>query len=314
MYQLPEDVRRRLLRRYRRRSREVIVDDRFRGWAWEIPPVDPPYDYLLTLSELASRYCTSMRDIYLKYVEKKRRPTNTKMIEGGLYHSVIASVIHNAKREMYNLVRPSGNELRRELTEIRDEVIGDMLRNARRPEMTDRGGIWDEDRIRRNMEWLWDYEMNNIVAAVDRVTSIQPYIGTDALVHAAIPVVVEQKLDGRNIGLSGQLSADAFGMEGVVLDMKTGEQRPFHRFATTGYAMVIESIYEYPVDVGCIVYCWFRRPLPPTVEYDVHNIDEPLRQDFLELRDSALRLIYEQRDPGLPEACYTDCPYWYECH
>ncbi|NWF94514.1 MAG: type I-A CRISPR-associated protein Cas4/Csa1 [Candidatus Thorarchaeota archaeon] len=307
-------MRRRLLRRYRRRSREVVVDDRFRGWAWEVPPVDPPYDYQLALSELASRYCESMRDIYLRHVEKKRKPTNAKMIEGGLYHSVIASAVQNAKRELYNMTRASGHELGVRLVEMRDQVIDDMIKTARRPEVVGRGGTWDETRVRSNMEWLWDYEASQMVATVDRVLAAQPYIGTDALVHSAVPVVVEQKLDGRNIGLSGQLSADAFGMEGVVLDTKTGERRQFHRFSTTGYAMVIESIYEYPVDVGCIVYCWFRKPVPPTIEYDIHQIDEPLRQEFLELRDEAMRLIYNQRDPGMPALCYEDCPYWEECH
>ena len=314
MYQLPENVRRRLLRRYRRRSREVVVDDRFRGWAWEVAPIDPPYDYELPLSELTSRYCESMRDIYLKYVERKKRPTNAKMIEGGFYHSVVASVILEAKRELYSLTKPSTSELGNHLTSIRDEIIDDMIEHARRPDVTEEGGKWDAVRIRPNMVWLWDHEVNQIVATVDSIVSAQPFIGVDALVNSAIPVVVEQKLDGRNIGLSGQLSADAFGSEGVVLDIKTGERRQFHRLSTTGYAMVIESMHEYPVDVGCIVYCWFRKPIPPTIEYDLHQIDEPLRQDFLELRDLAMKLIFDQKDPGLPPVCYSDCPYWSECH
>jgi CRISPR-associated protein Csa1 len=189
-----------------------------------------------------------------------------------------------------------------------------MLNRVKAPEVTDRGGSWDRNRVRANMVWIWDYEVNQIVAKLDQVLSAQPYIGVDALVNAAVPVVVEQKLDGRNIGLSGQLSADAFGAEGVVLDIKTGARRQFHRLSTTGYAMVIESIHEYPVDVGCIVYCWFRKPIPPTIEYDIHQIDEPLRQEFLELRDRAMKMIYDQKDPGIPAVCYEDCPYWDECH
>jgi CRISPR-associated protein Csa1 len=168
--------------------------------------------------------------------------------------------------------------------------------------------------VTKNLGWLWDYETNQIVASIDRVRSAQPYIGLDALVNSAIPVVVEQKLDGRNLGLSGYLSADAFGAEGVVLDIKTGRKHLFHRIATTGYAMVIESIHEYPVDIGCIVYCWLRDGLPPPITYDIHTIDEPLRQEFLEMRDEAMKLIFDQRDPGLPTKCYDDCPYWDECH
>jgi len=314
MYILPDDVRRRLLRRYRRRSREILVDDRYRGWAWEFSPIDPPYDFQLPLSEIASRYCESMRDIYLRHVEKKKRPTTCKMVEGRLYHAAVASAVEHAKRVLYTHGKMSGSELRDVMTQVRDEIVGSMLKNAKVPDTTDRGGQWKPADVGMNMTWIWDFEINQIVASLERVLSAQPYIGLDALVNTAIPVVVEQRLDGRNIGLSGHLSADAYGSEGVVLDIKTGIQRHFHRLATTGYAMVIESIHEYPVDVGCIVYCSIRSRLQPTIKYDVHTVDEPLRQEFLELRDQAMKLIFDERDPGLPSKCYEDCPYWDECH
>jgi CRISPR-associated protein Csa1 len=314
MYLLPDEVKRRLLRRYRKRSRELVVDERFRGWAWELSPIDPPYDFLLPLSEIASRYCNSMRDIYLRHVEKKRKPRTGNMIEGALYHSVIASCVEHAKRTMYGNGLTDGNQIGVHLTQIRDIVVSNLLSNAGTPEVPNRGGVWNPQNVRKKLEWLWSYEVNQIVASIDRIRLAQPYIGLDALVNSALPIVVEQKLDGRNLGLSGHLSADAYGSEGVVLDIKTGERRHFHRLSTTGYAMVIESIHEYPVDVGCIVYCWLRNGLPPPVEYDVHTIDEPLRQEFLELRDEAMKLIYDEQDPGLPNKCYKDCPYWDECH
>ncbi|MBD3408049.1 MAG: type I-A CRISPR-associated protein Cas4/Csa1 [Candidatus Lokiarchaeota archaeon] len=314
MYILPEDVKRRLLRRYRRRSREIVVDERFRGWAWEIPPLDPPYDYQLPLSVIASRYCESMRDIYLSYVEKVKRKTTAKMIAGGLYHWTVSTLIEHAKKALYSKGFTSGNELGIHLTQLRDQVIQSKLDSTNPPQIRDRGGAWNPRLIQKNMNWLWDFEINQIVAAVETVKSTQPYIGLDALVSSAIPVVVEQRLDGRNLGLSGHLSADAFGVEGVVLDIKTGEKRYFHRIAVTGYALVIESIHEYPVDIGCIVYCWFGDKLPPRIKYDVYTIDEPLRQEFIELRDQAMKIIEDYRDPGLPRKCYEDCPFWDDCH
>lgn len=290
------------------------MDDRFRGWAWEYSPVDPPYDYLLPLSEIAGRYCESMRDIYLHHVEKKRKPRTGKMVEGALYHKIVSSCVEHAKRTLYSMGIIDGNELGTILNQLKSEVIEDQLKRAPKPSPANRNGQWNMKTIRENMTWLWEYEVNQIVAAVERTRTVQPYIGLDALVNSAIPIVVEQKLDGRNLGLSGYLSADAFATEGVVLDLKTGEKRYFHRIATTGYAMVIESIHEQPIDVGCIVYCWLRDGIPPRVDYDIHSIDEPLRQEFLELRDEAMKLVYDQRDPGLPSKCYEDCPYWDECH
>ena len=314
MYILPEEIKRRLHRRYRKRSRDVVVDNRFRGWAWENTPIDPPYDYLLPLSEIANRYCESMRDIYLHYVEKKRKPLTTKMIEGSLYHALVAICIENAKRILYSAGIVDGIEFGIQLNQLKMPIIEDLLSKAKKPSLDDRRGYWNQKKVHENLVWLWDYETNQIAASIDRVRTSQPYIGLDALVNSAIPVIVEQKLDGRNLGLSGHLSADAFGAEGVVLDIKTGTKRYFHRIATTGYAMVIESIYEYPVDIGCIVYCWLRGELPPPINYDIHTIDEPLRQEFLELRDEAMKLIFDQKDPGLPSKCYEDCPFWNECH
>jgi CRISPR-associated protein Csa1 len=314
MYFLPDEVKRRMLRRYRKRSREIVVDERFRGWAWEFSPIDPPYDYLLPLSDLAGRYCESMRDIYLRHVEQKRKPTTAQMIEGKLYHEVVCLAIENAKRGLYTEGATDGNTVGIFLTQIRDEVISELISSTKSPLIHDRGGHWDSSHVRDNLEWVWTFETHQIVASIERVLSFQPYIGLDALVNSAIPIVPEQKLDGRNLGFSSHLSADAYGVEGVVLDIKTGRRRHFHRLATTGYAMVIESIHEYPVDIGCIVYCSFRQGLPPPIEYDVHTIDEPLRQELLEVRDEAMKLIYDQRDPGLPSQCYDDCPYWNECH
>lgn len=314
MYTLPEEIKRRLLRRYRKRSREIVVDDRYRGWAWTVPPIDPPYDILLPLSDIAARYCQSMRDIYLRHVEHTRKPLTAKMIVGKLYHETIAATVEYAKRMMYSHAISSGNVLRGLMAEQRQTVIEAILNGAGTPEVTNRGGTFDREQCRSNMLWLWDYETNQFASNIDVIRSMQPYIGLDSLVNTAIPVVVEQKLDGRNIGLSGHLSADALSAEGVVLDVKTGRQRYFHRLATTGYALVIESIYEYPVDIGCIVYCWFKKPIPPEIKYDVHQIDEVIRQEFLEIRDEAMKIVFDQRDPGLPTKCYDDCPYWDYCH
>jgi CRISPR-associated protein Csa1 len=313
VYLLPDEVKRRVLRRYRRRSREVVVDERFRGWSWEFAPIDPPYDIQLPLSDIAARYCESMRDIYLRYVLRKRKPSNVRMIEGRLYHQVIVAAVEESKKLLYNLEHGNQLQIAGSLSSIRDSAINGLMDKAGAPEVKE-PSAWNRGRIRENMVWLWDYEVKQIEAAIQRLTAEQPYMGLDALVNAAIPVVVEQRLDGRNIGLSGHLSADAYGAEGVVLDVKTGTKRLFHRLSTTGYAMVIESIHEYPVDVGCIVYCQFQSQLPPTVSYDVHNIDEPLRQEFLELRDKAMKLVFDQADPGLPQHCYEYCPFWSECH
>ena len=71
----------------------------------------------------------------------------------------------------------------------------------------------------------------------------------------AIPVVVEQKLNGSFLGLSGMLSTDALTYaEPIVVDLKFDPRRNFYRLATTGYALVLEALYDFPVNIGCVVY------------------------------------------------------------
>lgn len=113
--------------------------------------------------------------------------------------------------------------------------------------------------------------------------------------------------------LSSNLSADAFTFsEPMILDLKFGRPQKFHRLSTTGYALVMEAVYEFPVNLGCIVYAEFNdgRLL---LKKDIHIIDDELRQWFIEARDEKMRMNYEEIDPGFPDKCYETCPYYNAC-
>jgi CRISPR-associated protein Csa1 len=97
----------------------------------------------------------------------------------------------------------------------------------------------------------------------------------------------------------------------MVLDLKFGEPKKFHRLSTTGYALVMEAIHEYPINLGCIVYAEFKGDRL-IVKKDIHIIDDELRQWFIEERDQKMRMIYEEIDPGLGN-CYDSCPYILQC-
>jgi CRISPR-associated protein Csa1 len=161
---------------------------------------------------------------------------------------------------------------------------------------------------------IWEYMLAQLEARVQDALTAQPHLDDDGLVQAVLPFSVEQRLDGSLLGLSRQLSCDALrSVETVVLELKFGERRDFHRVATTGYALVLESLHEYPVNMGCIVYARFTgRQL--SLERDYHLIDEELRQWYVETRDDRMRMIFDEIDPGLPEQCYRACPYLRVCH
>jgi len=143
--------------------------------------------------------------------------------------------------------------------------------------------------------------------------SRQPYIGMDALLYQVLPVVVEHKLNGSFLGLSPYLSTDALNFsEPMIVDLKFGEKRDFHKLSVTGYALVMEAIYSFPVNLGFVVYPKFKNNRI-LIERDLFIIDDELRQKFIENRDEKMRMIYQEDDPGKAKDCYKSCPFYENC-
>ncbi|MGB9846602.1 MAG: type I-A CRISPR-associated protein Cas4/Csa1, partial [Desulfotomaculales bacterium] len=169
------------------------------------------------------------------------------------------------------------------------------------------------DRLLQNVRVLTDFEKARLAARIQEILVRQPHVGEDSLVSLAIPVVLEKKLDGTFLGLSPNLSTDAVTFpEPVIVDLKFGRPQPFHRLTTTGYALVMEALFEFPVNLGCLVYAEFREDRL-LIKRDLHIISDELRQQFCEARDEKARLVAEEIDPGVPESCPPGCPYGSVC-
>jgi CRISPR-associated protein Csa1 len=282
-------------------ARRQPVADELRGWNWDRPPLKPIYDRPLGVYEVAGKYCPTGRDVFLRRVERVQTAPNVGMREGRLLHGVVADVLTEAKRLVYVHGAASVPFLEKLTLMERVAEDGDAAPG-------DRDLVWAKARALRA------FEARRIVERVEGVLARQPYVQADALAMLAIPVGVELKLDGRFLGLSEHLAADAIGFPDVtVLDLKFGPKEPFHRLTTTGYALVLESLFERPVDVGCVVYARFMQGRV-VVERDFHVIGDELRQMFVEERDEKSRLVAEELDPGLPAACPRTCPYLRTCH
>ncbi|MEO9295886.1 MAG: type I-A CRISPR-associated protein Cas4/Csa1 [Nitrososphaera sp.] len=315
MYFLSAEDRRKLFKGLVSRGRSMTVDDSLRGWNWDKPPVEPPFDTIkLGVYEVANHYCESGRDIFARRIDGVKGTPSKDMVRGLVYHYAVADEISIAKSHMYREGPLGSANLYEHLKAKADEryasymlTYGEQFREAAFTEA-------DIEEVRMNLDKLWTYEATQMAASIKSILSKQPRIGIDALVHTAIPVIVEQKIDGNALGLSTHLSVDAFSFDSIVLDMKTGEEKEFHKLSTTGYALVYESIFEYPINVGCIVYVNFYRNSPvPIIKRVPHLIDEPLRREFLESRDLKMKMIYDRRDPGLPRRCYSKCQYLKHC-
>ncbi|MDA8228980.1 MAG: type I-A CRISPR-associated protein Cas4/Csa1 [Desulfitobacterium hafniense] len=309
MYFLTEEEKRLLLRGLLPKARKMEITPELRGWNWHEAPLAPIYEIPLAIYETSNEYCSTNRDLYLRRVLKEKNKANLAMVEGKIFHHILAEILVKAKELIYSY-GPERAEL----------VVSKLLKfvpmdKVEANEIVKQNGliICDLKALERKVRIITDFEINRIISRLLEVLTKQPHIGKDSLAALTVPVVVEQKLDGRFLGLSPNLSSDAFTYnEPMVLDLKFGEPRDFHKLSVTGYALVMEAIHEYPVNTGCIVYAKFAKDRL-LIKREMFIIDEELRQWFLESRDQKARMIYEEIDPGISDTCYKDCPYLDTC-
>jgi len=306
MYFLSAEERQLLLKSLLPSSRKMTIAEELRGWSWSQPPMAPPYSVKLGVYEVANRYCDSGRDVWWRRVQSVRAEPSIPMVEGKLLHSVVANVVARAKRLIWTVG-----------VNHPDQIISSL---------SDFDSIWFERELVKNKihppaetilpkaQMIWEYEAAIIEARIREALSRQPYAREDAIVTTALPVVIEQRLDGTFIGFSSHLSMDAYqSAEPLILELKFGIPQPFHKLQVAGYALVGEALYEFPLNVGCIVYPEFLDN-HLTVKKDFFLIDEELRQDLLEQRDERMRIVFDGADPGLASNCPEVCPYYAKCH
>ncbi|TCJ15711.1 type I-A CRISPR-associated protein Cas4/Csa1 [Rubrobacter taiwanensis] len=283
MFMPTAEEKKRLLRGTIPRARKLGVDDTLRGWSWSAPPLLSPYEVPLGLSEVANAYCATGRDIYARRVLGAETEPNEKMILGSALHSTLREWTVHAKRKLYE---SGAEDIERAVREIRAFPEPDL------PEARS----------------LVAYEADAIEFRLREAISQFPRIGTDALVAQVLPVTLGQMLDGAFLGLSRRLSTDLLNLgEPAVLNIIfNDEKRSFHPLTLAGYALVLEAVYEFPVDVGVTVYASFRNGRLQ-IEREFAVLGDELRMEFIEVRDEKQRMVADELDPGPCEECEAWC-------
>ena len=303
MYFFTQEEHEELVRFHLPRAREHPTVEELRGWSWAHPPLEPIYNLRLGVSEVASLYCQTRRDCYLRRVQNVQAPPNLPMIYGSVFHALLCDFVIRSKRALY-MHGPRIDAVLADVEPISAEVLN-RFRSTLLPEQ------WPD--VAQKAEILHQYEFRSLGARLQEVLSHQPRVGIDALVSLVLPLVVEQKLDGTRLGLSPHLSCDAVHLgESVLIDLKFGPKRDFHILGPTGYALVLESLYEYPINIGCVVYVNFGGD-GLRIEKEFKPLTDEVRSAFIEERDQKMRMIYEEIDPGLADLCYEICPFRPEC-
>ena len=290
---------------------EVGIEEELRGWSFEGGLIRPSSDILLGVSELASRYCPTMRDLYLRRILGVRPPPNVKMTRGIAFHEVCSRVVHEVKRMLFE--EPSGVPgfviIDRLLPQGEMVVEGILLRAEER---TARLSPGDEEALRREALALYRFLVIQAAAKVDQALSKYPHATSDSIMNVAIPPIIERRVDGSLVGLSRELSVDIYTPYNAVADLKTGEVRDFHPYTVTGYALALEAEDGIPINYGIITYVRVVRGVP-RFRIRCFLVGNELRREFLELRDEAYTLLEVGRDPGKPPRCPGYCPYYKVC-
>lgn len=304
------DKRTRLMRA---RLREVSISDELRGWSWDKPPIAPPYeDVLISVSELAGRYCETLRDIYLRRVLGVSVPFSTKLFDGFVLHCVASQTLTLVKKTLYSKGLISGADMIEQLLPKASEVCRIVLDSGLKL-----GRLSDEElqtSLRKAIR-LYRFLIIQAGCQLDMVLSKFPHAELDSVINQAIPPIVERRVDGSLVGLSKELSVDIYMPAYAIIDLKTGEIRSFHKYTLTGYALAMEADEEVEVNYGFIIYLRVEAD-KPHVEIRIKNmlISDELRREFLDIRDEALRIIDMGSDPGMPAKCPNYCPFVSACH
>jgi len=288
------------------------VSEELRGWSFEEPPVQPPGElYLLSVSELAGRYCRSLRDIYLRRILKVGLPPSIKLVRGLVFHTICHKLLFEVKRLIFEEFKGvTGFNVVERLLPKAEDTAEEALEYAEEKAGRLEGG--ERSILKTEAVSLFRFLVIQAAAKIDIALSKYPHATSDSIISVAVPPVVERKVDGSLVGLSSELSVDIYTPYNAVADLKTGEVRDFHPLTIAGYALALEAEENIPVDYGMIIYVKiFGRT--PVFRLKCFVVGDELRREFLELRDEAYELLTLGKDPGKPSRCPSYCPYYKVC-
>jgi len=268
-----------LLRRLHWLRARDPIDENVRGWNWDKPPLRPRAYLGLGVSEIASRYCETMRDIWLRRVENIQPKITEPMRRGLVIHQVIHLAIQDVLRELINGKTPW------DAYEYLCTRAHKKLRNL-------------------NIHEKWALNLYKMI--------IMKWLSESS--NGSIPLLLtEHIVDGSQLGLSRYLRIDALAEGGVVIEFKYGSWRDHYRAVLAGYALALESYIETPIDYGLIILINDLDSKIPTIRIEPIYIDTDARMDFIEYRDEAIDMLISGNEPPKSSTCSPNCPFREVC-
>ena len=271
------------------RARDPVPEE-LRGWSHNSPPIKPRAYLGLGVGEIAYRYCETRRNLYLRRVlGLKGDSGKPALINGAAIHKIFSEASRGVRK--LALLGKTGPDIYEELSKEAPKIATTCPQEIRTA----------CEKIYKYLALMWSAEI-----AKARIT----YAAQDAA--GLIPWITELKVDGTLVGLSDKLSVDAIAEASIVIEIKTGQKKNFHKHALAGYALAIESSLETPIDYGVLIYINTAGE-EPEITLEPHYISPDLRKEFIDLRDEAIDLILASKDPGVARNCPETCPFLETC-
>ncbi|MCX8199826.1 MAG: type I-A CRISPR-associated protein Cas4/Csa1 [Sulfolobales archaeon] len=283
-------ISRRLMLRSIRRLYEWVkndpVDEELRGWSWDKPPLKPRAYLGLTISEIASKYCQTRRNIWLLRKMNVKPEATEPLQKGKLIHESISLAISGASRLLTNGYKP---------WEAYEALKNHWRKIAQLSECN----------TPRTIEAIYKYTLMIVLGEASY----------EALVHGqSSPQVIisEYRVDGSSLGLSSSLSIDVL-TDNVIIDFKYGAPREFHKLSLTGHALALESELEIPFNYGLLIY-YSDGGRSIKASYRPIYISNNLRRWFIEERDSIIDMLLDEQEPPRDSDCPLECPFYKVCN
>jgi len=272
-------------------ARRVGVTEELRGWSWHQEPLKPYFDDVkLPMYSVCSKYCPTARDVYLNQVEKAKGVLNRRIAVGKVLHGVVSDCLQAFIQRKTVTFEEWFGRIRWDEIPAKPDEVSDVSRQ------------------------VWDYVSKMCEARYAEVSARQPYASEQDLIHSSVPFLIEHKMSGELLGLSGLLSLDCYDfLRCIMFDLKVSDSsKDWDRLAPVGYALVFESLHETPVDVGCVIYLNLVEGRI-MVKKDLFFLSDELRRWWIEERDSKLEIVSEKKDPQRPAKCDPECVYYSAC-
>jgi CRISPR-associated protein Csa1 len=289
---------------------KIDVSEELRGWHYSEYPLRPPSSSKVSVGDLSLEFCSTGRLFYLRYVERKKEGKATTLIRGKFIHSIFSSAITVAKRVILNEDAKDSSSFSATFQE-EGKKVKQSLFNEYSLLAEEEGS----EKLERIFDKIWSMASSTYSYQLDKTATRSPYLSLDGIASNVVPVLTEFPLDGTYLGFQKSVRVDAFLLPSLIVELKTREVRPEHKIGLAAYAMTFESLFYVPVDYVLLLNLRINKDATDLKVYEeLVAISDSLRTATIEKRDNALKIVDDAVDPGKPEVCSKDCPFYEVCN